>query len=55
MITILRGLVFLQAKNKFFKNHRNGTTNNRLCNKLNFLQERLSGMLAKFKNNYYKM
>ena len=44
----------LQDKNKFFKSYRKNKTNLQLLNKLNFLQERLNGLITISKNNYYE-
>ena len=44
----------LQTKNKVFKNYRINKTNIQLCNELNFLQERLKGLITKSKNNCYE-
>ena len=44
----------LQAKNKVFKNYRNNKTNIQLLNKLNFLQERLNGLITKWKSDCYE-
>ena len=44
----------LQAKNELFKNCRKKKTNIQLVNKVNFLQERLSGLITKSKSNYYE-
>ena len=44
----------LQDKNKIFKNYRKNKTNLQLLNKLNFLQERLNGLITISKNNYYE-
>ena len=44
----------LQDKNKIFKSYRKNKTNLQLLNKLNFLQERLNGLITISKNNYYE-
>ena len=44
----------LQHKNKIFKNYTKSKDNIQLLIKLNFLQERLNGLITKSKNNYYE-
>ena len=44
----------LQDKNEIFKTYRKNRTNLQLLNKLNFLQERLNGLITISKNNYYE-
>ena len=46
--------LFYRTKIKFFKNYRKNKTNFQLLNKLNFLQERLNGLISISKNNYYE-
>ena len=58
MITTPRGLTLGLSLNyrpkKFFKNYGKSKSNIQLLNKLNFLQERLNGLITKSRNNYYE-